>query len=298
MRTTSSSISASQEGQRSLQRQSHSCHQSVAQGQVWCFRNHGMSVKQRRATHDRRVHAFINYCGASEALTEAGSRPPGFGQVDRSDRSGEHRAIAAAADPRTQPLIAATGAIIHHGGGWPSTGPRPTPLLPAREGHRLVRQNADIPLMFSVRLDDQRCNNRLILRTKHQPLNQRVHGSSPCAPTIKINDLGVELNIKSEPETSSGQRSGQHSADFVAGSAGALHFPVTGIVSPYDALGFESLARRLESCGLPGEILPARHGDIDISRASARSHGTRGRQDWPEYCLFILPWFHPRTRAA
>jgi hypothetical protein len=34
-----------------------------------------------------------------------------------------------------------------------------------------------------------------------------------------------------------------------------------------DALGFESLARRFESCGLPGEILPARHGNIDISRA-------------------------------
>jgi hypothetical protein len=30
----------------------------------------------------------------------------------------------------------------------------------------------------------------------HQTLNQRVHGSSPCAPTIEINDLGVELNIK------------------------------------------------------------------------------------------------------
>jgi hypothetical protein len=50
--------------------------------------------------------------------------------------------------------------------------------------------------------------------------NQRVHGSSPCAPTIEIKDLGVELNIKSEPETSSGQRSGQHSADFVADQPG------------------------------------------------------------------------------
>jgi hypothetical protein len=29
----------------------------------------------------------------------------------------------------------------------------------------------------------------LALWTKHQPLNQRVHGSSPCAPTIKINSL-------------------------------------------------------------------------------------------------------------
>ena len=33
-----------------------------------------------------------------------------------------------------------------------------------------------------------------------------------------------------------------------------------------DTLGFESLARRFESCGLPGEILPTRHGDVDISR--------------------------------
>src|ERR1700720_1449317 len=33
-----------------------------------------------------------------------------------------------------------------------------------------------------------------------------------------------------------------------------------------DALGFESLARRFESRGLPGEILPARHGNIDICR--------------------------------
>lgn len=34
----------SQVGHRSLQRQSHSSHQSVPQGQVWCFRNHGISV--------------------------------------------------------------------------------------------------------------------------------------------------------------------------------------------------------------------------------------------------------------
>jgi hypothetical protein len=78
----------------------------------------------------------------------------------------------------------------------------------------------------------------------------------------------VELNIKSEPETSSGQRSGQHSADFVAGRPAPCPAltPVTGIVSPYDALGFERLVRRFESCGLPGEILPARHGNIDICR--------------------------------
>jgi hypothetical protein len=39
---SSGSISASQVGQRSLQRQSHSSHQFVPQGQVWCFRNHGI----------------------------------------------------------------------------------------------------------------------------------------------------------------------------------------------------------------------------------------------------------------
>ncbi len=38
---------------------------------------------------------------------------------------------------------------------------------------------------------------------------------------------------------------------------------IGGGVLSYDALGFESLARRFESCGLPGEILPARHGDVD-----------------------------------
>jgi hypothetical protein len=41
---SSGSISASQVAQRSLQRQSHSSHQSVPQGQVWCFRNHGIGV--------------------------------------------------------------------------------------------------------------------------------------------------------------------------------------------------------------------------------------------------------------
>ncbi len=48
---SSGSISASQVGHRSLQRQSHSSHQSVPQGQVWCFRNHGISVVliQKRA---------------------------------------------------------------------------------------------------------------------------------------------------------------------------------------------------------------------------------------------------------
>jgi len=46
------------------------------------------------------------------------------------------------------------------------------------------------------------------------PLNQRVHGSSPCAPTIKINDLSSNLNIKSELKTSSGQRLGQHLRNF------------------------------------------------------------------------------------
>jgi hypothetical protein len=29
--------------------------------------------------------------------------------------------------------------------------------------------------------------------TNSLPLNQRVHGSSPCAPTIEINDLGAEI---------------------------------------------------------------------------------------------------------
>src|ERR1700730_8611930 len=44
-------ISASQVGKRSLQRQSHSSHQFVPQGQVWCFRNHGIGVVliQKRA---------------------------------------------------------------------------------------------------------------------------------------------------------------------------------------------------------------------------------------------------------
>jgi hypothetical protein len=41
---SSGSISALQVGHRSLQRQSHSSHQFVPQGQVWCFRNHGISV--------------------------------------------------------------------------------------------------------------------------------------------------------------------------------------------------------------------------------------------------------------
>jgi hypothetical protein len=52
----------------------------------------------------------------------------------------------------------------------------------------MVRQNADIPLMFCGRLDGKQFDKHLILRTKHQPLNQRVHGSSPCAPTIEIKD--------------------------------------------------------------------------------------------------------------
>jgi hypothetical protein len=47
--------------------------------------------------------------------------------------------------------------------------------------------------------------------------NQEVMGSNPIALTNEIKDLYGRLNIKSEPETSSGQRSGQHSADFVAG---------------------------------------------------------------------------------
>jgi hypothetical protein len=54
----------------------------------------------------------------------------------------------------------------------------------------MVRQNADIPLMFCGRLDGKQFDKHLILRTKHQPLNQRVHGSSPCAPTIEIKCLG------------------------------------------------------------------------------------------------------------
>jgi hypothetical protein len=49
------------------------------------------------------------------------------------------------------------------------------------------------------------------------------------------------MNVKVEPETSSGQRSGQHSADFVAGPPGGLPrvHSVTDIVSPCDALGLE-----------------------------------------------------------
>ena len=60
------------------------------------------------------------HCPRQGAVLRASDRS------DRSDGLDEHGASAAAADPRTQPLIAATGAIIHHGGGWPSTGPRPT----------------------------------------------------------------------------------------------------------------------------------------------------------------------------
>ena len=41
------------------------------------------------------------------------------------------------------------------------------------------------------------------------------------------------------------------------------------------ALGFESLARRFESCGLPGEILPARHGNIDIGRMQSTAWHAR-----------------------
>jgi hypothetical protein len=47
-------------------------------------------------------------------------------------------------------------------------------------------------------------------------LNQWVHGSSPRAPTIEINGLQETLNIKSEPEAPSGQRSGQHFRNFAA----------------------------------------------------------------------------------
>ena len=110
---------------------------------------------------------------------------------------------------------------------------------------------------------------RVAQLVEHLTFNQEVMGSNPIALTNEIKDLDERLNVKGEPETSSGQRSGQHSADFVAGRPAPCPAltPVTGIVSPYDAPGFESLARRFESCGLPGEILPARHGDVDISRA-------------------------------
>jgi hypothetical protein len=47
-------------------------------------------------------------------------------------------------------------------------------------------------------------------------LNQRVHGSSPCAPTIEINELPYRMNVKGEPETPSGQRRGQHFRNFAA----------------------------------------------------------------------------------
>jgi hypothetical protein len=43
-------------------------------------------------------------------------------------------------------------------------------------------------------------------------------GSNPIALTNEINSLYERLNIKSEPETSSGQRLEQHLADFVAGA--------------------------------------------------------------------------------
>ena len=54
-------------------------------------------------------------------------------------------------------------------------------------------------------------------KADRQTFNQEVMGSNPIAFTNEIKDLDERLNIKSEPETSSGQRSGQHSADFVAG---------------------------------------------------------------------------------
>ena len=69
------------------------------------------------------------------------------------------------------------------------------PLVLSRMAISLVRQNADIPLMLCGRLDDFQFDKHLILRTKHQPLNQRVHGSSPCAPTIKINDLAHTASV-------------------------------------------------------------------------------------------------------
>ena len=43
-------------------------------------------------------------------------------------------------------------------------------------------------------------------RNEGLTFNQEVMGSNPIALTNKINRLGVELNIKSEPGTSSGQR--------------------------------------------------------------------------------------------
>ena len=116
-------------------------------GTGWCFRNHGISVKQRRATHDRRAHAFINYCGASGALTEAG-RPPGFGQVGQVGRVGRASRERGGRRSRTQPLIATTGAIIHHGGGRPSTGPRPA--CPARNLHWHLDQLASGTLLFDL----------------------------------------------------------------------------------------------------------------------------------------------------
>jgi len=36
---------------------------------------------------------------------------------------------------------------------------------------------------------------------EHLTLNQRVHGSSPCAPTIEINDLANNLDDQNEPES-------------------------------------------------------------------------------------------------
>jgi transposase-like protein len=43
-------------------------------------------------------------------------------------------------------------------------------------------------------------------------------------------------------------------------------------------LDSKAAPRRFESCGLPGEILPARHGDVDISRAQLdRVAGAAGR---------------------
>ncbi len=56
------------------------------------------------------------------------------------------------------------------------------------------------------RRGQNRFDGRIAQLVEQLTLNQRVHGSSPCAPTIEINRLGVELNIQSESETSSGQR--------------------------------------------------------------------------------------------
>ena len=60
-----------------------------------------------------------------------------------------------------------------------------------------------------------RFDGRIAQLVEQLTLNQRVHGSSPCAPTIKIKYLAGNLSIQGEPEASSGQRLAQHQQNLV-----------------------------------------------------------------------------------